>query len=188
MILLELYWEFVKIGLFSIGGGYASLPLIQESIVGVKQWLSAAQFTDLLTISQITPGPIAINSATFVGMHVSGIAGSVICTLGYITPSLIFSLILAFFYYKFRSLGGVQAAFAGLRPAVVGLIMSAALSIALPILFETGENTFTSFIKPAEIIMFCAVLIILRSFKKLNSALVILACGLAGGAYFYFVK
>lgn len=129
MIYLELFWAFFKIGLFSFGGGYAALPLIQDAVVAGKNWLTMGQFTDLLTISQMTPGPIALNASTFVGTQVAGILGAIVATLGCVTPSCIIVLILAKLYYKYKNLNAMQNILFGLRPAVVSLIATAGVSI-----------------------------------------------------------
>ena len=102
LLYLQLYWSFFKIGLFSIGGGYASLPLIEKEIVEAHHWISMEMFTDIITISQMTPGPIAINSSTFVGIQIGGIPGAVVATLGCVTPSLIIVLFLAHIYVKYK--------------------------------------------------------------------------------------
>lgn len=104
MIILQLLWSFFQIGLFSIGGGYAALPLIQEQVVDFNHWLNMTEFVDIITISQMTPGPIAINAATFVGIRIAGIWGAVAATLGCILPSCIIVLLLAYLYYKYREL------------------------------------------------------------------------------------
>lgn len=121
-MLLQLFLSFLKVGLFSVGGGYAAIPLIQNQIVNVHGLMTMAEFTDLITIAEMTPGPISINSATFVGTQLAGLPGALICTLGCILPAFILCLILAHFYYKYRNLSGVQTILASLRPAVVALI------------------------------------------------------------------
>ncbi|MFR2464707.1 MAG: chromate transporter [Clostridia bacterium] len=131
MIYLELFWSFVQIGLFSIGGGYAALPIIQRQVVEVHPWLTMTEFADVLTISQMTPGPIAINSASFVGIRIAGIGGAIVATVGCVLPSLVIVLLLAFIYYRYRKLTVIQGILDGLRPAVVGLIASAGLSILI---------------------------------------------------------
>lgn len=131
MIYWELLLSFMQIGLFSIGGGYASMPLIQAQVVEKHQWLTMAEFADIITISQMTPGPVAINSATFVGMRIGGIGGAVIATLGCILPSCVIVLALSWFYFKYRDVSAVQGVLGGLRPAVVALIGSAGLTILL---------------------------------------------------------
>ena len=104
MIYLELFWSFLQIGLFSFGGGYAALPLIQQQVVDNHAWLSMTEFTNLITISQMTPGPIAINSATFVGIKIAGIPGAVVATLGCVLPSCIIVTIIAKLYLKYRNM------------------------------------------------------------------------------------
>ena len=131
MIYLELFWSFFQIGLFSIGGGYAAMPLIEHQVVDAHPWLTMTQFADIMTIAEMTPGPIAINSATFVGIQVAGLPGAIIATLGCILPSCTIVMILAYIYYRFRSLTIVQGVLAGLRPAVVAMIASAGTSLII---------------------------------------------------------
>ena len=113
MIYLELLWSFFQIGLFSFGGGYASLPLIQTQVVDLHGWLNMTEFVDIITISQMTPGPIAINASTFVGMRVAGVGGAAVATIGCVLPSCIIVLLLAFLYYKYRNLSVIQGALSG---------------------------------------------------------------------------
>ena len=129
MIYLQLFWSFLQIGLFSFGGGYAAIPLIQGQIVERHGWLSMPEFTDLITISQMTPGPIAINSATFVGIKIAGVPGSAVATLCCILPSCIIVTLIARLYLKYRTMALLQGVLGSLRPAVVALIASAGLSI-----------------------------------------------------------
>lgn len=129
MIYLQLFISFLKVGAFSFGGGYAALPLIQEEIVTNHQWLSQQEFTDLITISQMTPGPIAINSATFVGNQIAGVPGGIVSTLGSVFPSIILVTILAYVYTKFQKLDVLQHVLLALRPAVVAMIATAGMSI-----------------------------------------------------------
>lgn len=121
MIYWQLFLVFVQVGLFSVGGGYAAIPLIQDYVVEGHGWLTMTDFTDLITIAEMTPGPIAINSATFVGMRVGGLGGAVLATLGCILPSGIIVCLLAFLYFRYRKLTLVQGMLGTLRPAVVGL-------------------------------------------------------------------
>ena len=108
MIYWQLFLVFVQVGLFSVGGGYAAIPLIQDYVVEGHGWLTMTDFTDLITIAEMTPGPIAINSATFVGMRVGGLGGAVLATLGCILPSGIIVCLLAFLYFRYRKLTLVQ--------------------------------------------------------------------------------
>ena len=108
MIYIQLFISFLQIGLFSFGGGYAAMPLIQNQVVNLHHWLSLSEFTDLITISQMTPGPIAINSATFVGEKIAGVPGAIVATLGCIMPSIIIVTIIAYFYMKYRDLDSLH--------------------------------------------------------------------------------
>ena len=141
MVYLKLFWSFFQIGLFSIGGGYAAMPLIQSQVVDLHHWLSIREFADVVTIAEMTPGPIAINAATFVGTRVIGFAGAVIATAGCILPSCIIVLTLAYFYYKYQEPAMIQGILQGMRPAVVAMIASAGLSILCLALFENGQLT-----------------------------------------------
>ena len=107
-LLISLFFSFIEVGMFSVGGGYAAIPLIQDQIVNVHKLMTMAEFTDLITIAEMTPGPVSINSSTFVGTRLAGPLGAVLCTLGCIIPSFIICLTLAHFYYKYRSFSGVQ--------------------------------------------------------------------------------
>ena len=119
MTLLKLFWSFFQIGMFSFGGGMAAIPLIQNQIVNLHHWLTLTEFTDLITIAEMTPGPIAINSATFVGIRIAGIPGAVVATIGCVLPSCIIVSILAWIYFKFKELTAIQGILSGLRPAIV---------------------------------------------------------------------
>ena len=125
MIYLELFLAFFRIGLFSIGGGYAAMPLIQDQVVDLHPWLTMTEFADIITIAEMTPGPIAINAATFVGIRIAGLPGAVIATVGCVCPSCVIVLLLAYLYYRFRGSDMVQGVLAGLRPAVIAMIASA---------------------------------------------------------------
>ncbi|MDO5089193.1 MAG: chromate transporter [Leptotrichiaceae bacterium] len=123
-----LFITFFKIGLFSFGGGYAILPLIQKEVVEMHKWITVPQFTDIVAVSQVTPGPISINASTYVGYLVTGnAAGAAAATVGLITPSLIIMTVFSIFFLKFRDNVYISNAFIGLRVVVVGLILSAAL-------------------------------------------------------------
>ena len=120
MIYLQLFLSFLQIGALSFGGGYAAMPLIQEQVVTLHGWLSMEAFTDLVTIAEMTPVPIAVNSATFVGTQIAGLGGAVVATLGCILPSCIIVTLLAYIYTKYRNMSLLQGTLASLRPAVVG--------------------------------------------------------------------
>ena len=142
MIYLQLFWSFFQIGLFSFGGGYAAMPLIQEQVVTSHGWMSMAEFTDLITISQMTPGPIAINSATFVGMKIAGMPGAAVATAGCILPSCVIVTLLARLYLKYRSMSMMQGILNSLRPAVVAMVASAGISILITA-FYIGQPSFS---------------------------------------------
>lgn len=139
MIYLELFWSFVQVGLFCVGGGYASMPLIQAQVIDLHGWLSMSEFIDIFTISQMTPGPIGINAATFVGMKVAGFLGAIVATLGFVTPSFILGIILAKLFFKYGNIGVIKGILNGLRPAVVALICSAGMSFIFLALFNTEK-------------------------------------------------
>lgn len=138
-MLLSLYITFFKIGLFSFGGGYAALPLIEQEVVGVNAWLSLAEFNDLITISQMTPGPIAINSATFVGTRVAGVVGGLVATLGCVTPSAIIVGILSFIYKKYKDLDSISNVLYFLRPAIIAMILIAGVDILRTAVFDVSD-------------------------------------------------
>ena len=136
LLFLNLFYSFFKIGLFGFGGGYAMISLIQGEVVNRHHWLTSGQFTDIVAISQMTPGPIGINSATYVGYtslvnagygHGWGVLGSVTATFAVVLPSFILMLIISKFLMKYKNHPIVESVFMGLRPAVVGLLAAAAL-------------------------------------------------------------
>ena len=128
-ILLQLFLSFAKVGLFCIGGGYASMPLIQNEVVDGHHWITMHEFVDIFTISQMTPGPIGINAATFVGAKIAGIMGAIAATAGFVFPSVIIMLLMAYLYFKYGDIGIIRGVLNGLRPAVVALIASAGVGI-----------------------------------------------------------
>lgn len=137
MIYWELFWSFMQVGAFCVGGGYASMPLIQVQVIDVHGWLTMQEFVDIFTISQMTPGPIGINAATFVGTKVAGPLGAIAATVGFVTPSVFIVLLLTKLFYKYGDVGAVRGILNGLRPAVVALICSAAVSFILLALWNT---------------------------------------------------
>ena len=180
MIYFELLWSFFQIGLFSIGGGYAAMPLIQSQVVDVHPWLTITQFADIMTIAEMTPGPIAINSATFVGIQIAGIPGAIIATIGCILPSCMIVMTLAYVYYHFRGLKMVQGVLAGLRPAVVATIASAGITLVIMAFY--GERILPvdlSGINTISVILFAVGFLVLRKWK-VNPVYVMLGAGVAG--------
>lgn len=179
-VLLKLFLSFIQVGLFSVGGGYAAIPLIQSQVVNIHSLMTMEEFADLITIAEMTPGPISINSSTFVGMKLAGPLGAILCTLGCIIPSFIICLTLAHFYYKYRSFSGVQTVLASLRPAVVALIGSAGASILMLGLFQSDiySASFANF-HWIEAALFTGCLLILRKWR-VSAVSIIFGSGIAG--------
>lgn len=174
MTLLQLFISFFQVGLFSVGGGYAAVPLIQDQIVDSFHWLTVREFSDLLTIAEMTPGPIAVNSATFVGTRIAGFPGALIATLGCILPSLLLVSALGVAYHKYGRLYAVQTVLATMRPAVAALIASAFLTILLNVVFVSepaGQK-----VDVLATVLFVGALVAIRIRKK-NAILTMLACG-----------
>ncbi len=175
MIYLKLFISFLQIGCFSFGGGYAAMPLIQEQVVTLNHWLTLDAFTDLVTISQMTPGPIAVNAATFVGTQIAGTPGAIVATLGCILPSCIFVTMLAFIYTKYRNLSLLQGTLSALRPAVVALIANAGVTVSA--FFRNNAVSFVSGNVEIRMIVYFIVAIVLLRKVKLNPILVMVLCG-----------
>ena len=176
-LLLSLFWSFFQIGLFSFGGGYAAMPLIQAQAVTAHGWLTLDAFADLVTIAEMTPGPIALNAATFVGTRVAGVPGALAATAGCVLPSCCIVSLLAWAYGRWRKLDAVQGILGCLRPAVVALIASAGVSIL--------TNAFSGAAGPdlPMVVLFALCFFVLKKFKP-SPVLVILAAGLAGAAWY----
>lgn len=185
MILLQLFLSFLHIGLFSIGGGMAAVPLVQAEVVASRGWLTMTEFTDLITIAEMTPGPITINSATFVGTQIAGLPGALVATLGSILPGCLIVAGLIWVYYRYQGLSVVQDVLGGLRPAVVALIASAGLSILTLALWGEASLSLagTNWIAVA---LFAAALFILRRWKP-SPIFVMIGAGAIGGALYLLV-
>ncbi len=179
-LLFRLFLSFLQVGLFSVGGGYAAIPLIQDQIVNVHGLMTMEEFTDLITIAEMTPGPISINASTFVGTRLAGPFGAIVCTLGCIIPSFVICLTLAYFYYKYRSFSGVQTVLGALRPATVALIGSAGASILMLGLFQTDLfHAQPGDFHVIEFALFGVCLFLLRKYK-MNAISIILGSGVLG--------
>lgn len=165
MIYLQLFFSFLQVGMFSFGGGYAAMPLIQGQVVEQHHWLSMSEFTDLITISQMTPGPIAVNSATFVGIRVAGIPGAVVATFGCILPSCVIVTILAKLYLKYRSMDMLQGVLHSLRPAVVAMIAGAGISIVITAFWGAANVIRLADTNWRMVIIFIVCVILLRKWK-----------------------
>lgn len=156
------------------------MPLIQSLIIEKNGWLSLEEFTDIITIAEMTPGPVAINSATFVGIKIAGVLGAITSTIGFILPSFIIVLILAFFYYKYKNLEYVKGVLFYLKPGIVSIIASAGLSILLlAILLDTSSGFSISNIDYINLLIFLLGFILLRKLD-LNPVVIILGSGVLG--------
>lgn len=185
MIYLRLFLSFIQIGLFSFGGGYAAMPLIQSQVVDQNKWLTMTEFTDLITISQMTPGPIAVNAATFVGIKIAGFGGALAATTGCVLPSCVIVLILAKLYFKYRNMTVMQDVLKSLRPAVVAMIASAGVSVLITAFW--GSEVVLSATNWALIIIFTVCVILLRK-TKLNPVWVMLLAGVLNTVYACIVR
>lgn len=178
MIYLQLLYSYLKIGFFGFGGGYAMLSLIQNEVVVQNQWMTNAQFTDIVAISQMTPGPIAINSATYVGYTVAGFWGSVVATTAVCLPALTLMILITRFFLQLRDNRYVKGAIAGMKPIVVGMIGAAALLLMFP---KSADGA--SFIDGWSWALFAAAMV--ASLKKVNPILLIVLGAMAGVAIYY---
>ena len=176
MIYLQLFLSFLQIGMFSFGGGYAAMPLIQGQVVTLHGWLTMSEFTDLITISQMTPGPIAVNSATFVGMKIAGIPGAIVATAGCILPSCVIVTILARLYLKYRNLDLLQGVLKSLRPAVVAMIASAGILILKDAFWGSGESMSLTGTEWSMVVIFGICVLLLRK-TKMNPVWVMVLAG-----------
>ena len=181
MIYLELFWSFLQIGLFSFGGGYAAMPLIQGQVVTDHGWLSMTEFTDLITISQMTPGPIANNSATFVGMEIAGILGALVATIGCILPSCIIVTLVAKLYLKYRNMAVLQGILNSLRPAVVAMIASAGISILITAFWGNEAAVILSQTNWVMVLIFAGCIVLLQKFR-MNPIWVMILAGVVNTA------
>ena len=176
MIYLQLFLSFLQIGALSFGGGYAAMPLIQAQIVTKHQWLSMTEFTNLVTIAEMTPGPIAVNSATFVGTKIGGVLGALVATAGCILPSCILVILIAKLYLKYKNLSVLQSVLGSLRPAVVAMIASAGILILLNAFWGgTVALASTNYVMVA---LFAASFLLLRK-TKLNPIAIMVLAGVA---------
>lgn len=180
MIFIDLILAFLQIGTFSVGGGYAAMPLIEAQTVTLHGWLTAAEFADLVTIAEMTPGPIALNAATFVGMRMAGVPGALAATFGNVLPSVVIVSLLSWLYARFRSGRAMQTVLGTLRPVVVALIASAAISL-IQVACTAADSGFSL---PGCLLMlaaFAALQAKVRG-KRLSPILVMAGCGVCGVA------
>ena len=181
MIYFDLFFTFFKIGLFTIGGGYAMLPFIQSEVLA-HGWLENSAIINFIAVSESTPGPFAVNIATYVGSELAGALGALCATLGVVLPSFIIILIVAGVYDKFKSSKTVKGCMSGLKPAVVGLIGVAVLSIAKTVLFPSGISVaaFTGGSLYVSLAIFALAFFLAFSKKKVHPILIILISAVLG--------
>lgn len=186
ILLLKLFWTFLLIGAFGFGGGYAMISMIQAKVVGDYHWLTTSQFTDIVAVSQMTPGPIGINSATYVGYTSMlnagyewywGFLGSFIATFAVVLPSFILMITISKFLLTFKDNPIVQQIFSGLRPAVVGLLLAAALCLMTKENFSSMDENKWQFIVSCLIFIFA---FFSQKVYKMNPIAIIIICGLVG--------
>ena len=176
-LVLELFLTFLKIGLFTFGGGYAMISIIENNCVEQKKWITHDEMMNITVIAESTPGPIAINCATFVGYKISGLFGAIAATFGVVLPSFILMIAISKFFLKYQKHPMVESVFKGLRPAVVGLLAAASLVLMTSENFGNYQTDLYQFI--VSVIIFLVAFIGTRKFK-VSPILMIALCGLAG--------
>ena len=181
MTLFQLFLSYLKIGFFGFGGGYAMLSLIHSEVVVSHQWLTNSEFSDIVAISQMTPGPIAINSATYIGYEVAGFWGSVVATVAVSLPALTLMLLITIFFLRLRNNRYVKGVVAGMRPVVIGMIASAALLLIFP-----ASSEGASFIDGWSWVIFGTTLV--ASARKVNPILLIVISGVVGIILYGFLN
>ncbi len=179
MILLELFWEFFKIGAFTFGGGYAMMPMIEDA-VHAKAWITDAELINFIAVSESTPGPFAINMATYIGTSQAGWLGAIAATLGVVLPSFIIILIVARCYEAFKKNRIVKGCMSGLKPAVIGLIGATVISIGMTVFFAGGFDpaVFTSTAFYGSLVIFALGTVL--AFKKVHPILIICLAAVLG--------
>lgn len=194
MIILRLFIIFFKIGLFTFGGGYAMIPMIQEKISRYG-WMTAAEFADILAIAEMTPGPIAVNAATFVGYKAGGLVGGLFATIGVILPSLILGIIVAKFFFRFAGHPVLEGVFYGIRPVVVALVVMALISVSQTSIFKCSidgswvaemlKSPLTYIDIPSVFIMLSSLFAMLK--LKIHPIIALLSSAAAGIVIFYII-
>lgn len=177
-----LFSSFLQIGMFSIGGGYATIPLIQEQVVKLHGWLSYGEFTDIITISQMTPGPLAVNTSTFVGLRIAGLPGAVTATVGCILTGFLISILLYRFFCRFGDNKTVSRVLDGLKAAATGLIASSAVVILLLTFYGTSDlSAVLQHVQPdwLAVLVAAGAFLLLRR-RKMNPIAVMVLSGIAG--------
>ncbi len=186
MFLLQLFLTFLKIGAFTFGGGYAMLPLMQQEVMN-NGWMTEEELLNFIAVAESTPGPVAINMATYIGVEMAGIIGAIVATLGVVLPSFVVILIISRFYVKYKNSFVVKSCLDGLRPVVVGLIGAAIISLGMGVFFPSGISS-----EAFDYSFVCSVLIfglvVYLAFKKTNPILLIIISATLGIATGYAEK
>ena len=188
MIYWLLFCSFCWVGVFCVGGGYASVPLIQHQVIELHHWLTMPEFLDVFAISQMTPGPIGINAATFVGTKIAGLGGAIAATLGFVTPSFIIMISLAKLLAKYGDLGAIRGILNGLRPAVIGLIASAGVMFFTLAIWNTQKipTSFASTDLSGLLVLTIAFIAVKK--KILGVIQTLLAAGILNLALSFIIK
>ena len=183
--LVKLILVFAEIGALSFGGGYASIGIVEKQVVEIHKWLTYSEFADIVAIDELTPGPVAINAATFIGTKMAGFPGAIAATLGVLLPSCVIVLVLARLYFKYKSMKTVNGAVLCLKSLVVAMILSTTLSILSSSLFNNDLGAQKS-IDYFSIFLFVIALISIRK-TKINPLLIMLGCGFVGAIVYSFI-
>ena len=177
MIMIKLFFVFALIGIMTFGGGYSVLPLVDDLIVKRYGWLSAEEIADIISISEMSPGPFSLNCASFVGMRTAGLPGALLATAGFVVPSLVIVLILSYFYSKYHTISQVKLVFAVLNAGVVGVLIASAVNLLRSTVF-LGTFADGNIDLPALLIFIAAFIAIY--FFKTNPLLLIAASAVIG--------
>lgn len=183
LILWELFYTFLIIGAFSFGGGTGSMELIRSRVVSQHHWMTDSEFTDIISISEMTPGPIGINIASFTGTRIAGVPGTAASTIAYVLPAIAIVSFMAWIYYKYRSLNTVQGVLNGLRPAVAAMVFASAFKIVTNAFWGGFDQIGLSSTNWIAVFLGLLFLILLR-LKKLTPVKAILLSGIVGAAIY----
>ncbi|AOY74872.1 chromate transporter [Clostridium formicaceticum] len=187
MIYIHLFFEFFKIGMFSIGGGLATLPFLYQ-MVDKYSWITSEDLLNMIAVAESTPGPIGINTATFVGYKAGSLLGGIVATMGIITPAIVIISLIVHYFMKFNENPIVRAGFNGIRPAVVGLIGAAGFEVARVTLFDpqhyTTTHNFLYLLDYKAILLFTVMLFAMNKYKK-HPILYIVASAIIGIVFKY---
>lgn len=189
LMCLKLFLIFLKIGAFTFGGGYAMLPLMQQEVLA-NEWMDETQLLNFIAVAESTPGPVAINMATYIGIETAGFFGAVFATLGVVLPSFVIIMIVAKFYAKYSNSFIVKSCMDGVKPVVIGLISSTIISLALKVFIPEGLANIS--LSAFDFTFFCSVgifaIVVYLAFKKVSPILLILISGVLGVATGYIDK